>query len=315
MPCNSVSCAACSEDKKPVDSPNDFAISTTTPDDGAIYWAFRNAKPLKTVVEGESITNSSIKSVITRRQDREGIKQVVDQLNRQALVKAIKRLLKEGVFQDPSKAKLKFPHLFPDATAEEKLEDRSGQGDAGRDTSSEQTSGRTKIDWGYQSSVGRCPRGEKLAEDTPEKSDWEVLASADVPEIASPCFLEEEGPMEEATMKEAPVEYESSPEGELPTAKAYPVEEHDEDPPPAKASEEEPEEATAKAPEEEPEEATAKAPEEECIEDQRWPEKEPFTTEAYPAEAYEALAETKPRESEWLETFTRQRFNIATDLA
>lgn len=298
MPCNSVTCAACSEDKKPVDSPDDFAISTTTPDDGAIYWAFRNAKPFKTVTEGVSMTNSSIKSVITRRQDREGIKQVVDQLNRQALVKAIKRLLKEGVFQDPSKAKLKFPHLFPDTTAEEKFEDRSGQGDAGRDTSSEQTPGRTKIDWGEQSSIGRCPMGERLVEDTPERSDWEVLVSADVPEKTSPCVLEEE-----ATMKEVPVEYEISPEGELPTAKAYPVEEHDEDPSPAKASEEE------------PEEATAKALEEECIEDQRWPEKEPFTTEAYPAEAYGAPAETKPRESEWLESFTRQRFNIATDLA
>ncbi|KAF5229170.1 hypothetical protein FANTH_14289 [Fusarium anthophilum] len=76
---------------------------------------------------------------------------------------------------------------------------------------------------------------EKPAEDTPEKSDWEVLVSADVPEKASPCVLEEEGPMEEATMKEAPAEYESSPEGELPTAKVYPVEEHDEDLP-AKAS-------------------------------------------------------------------------------
>ncbi|PNP61233.1 hypothetical protein FNYG_14037 [Fusarium nygamai] len=81
---------------------------------------------------------------------------------------------------------------------------------------------------------------EKPTEDTPEKSEWEVLVSADVPEKASPCVLEEEGPMEEgpveeATMKEAPAEYEGSPEGELPTAKAYPVEEPDEDPP-AKAS-------------------------------------------------------------------------------
>ncbi|KAF4951011.1 hypothetical protein FGADI_7795 [Fusarium gaditjirri] len=67
---------------------------------------------------------------------------------------------------------------------------------------------------------------------------------------------------------------------------------------PAKAPEEELEEATAKTPEEEPEEATAKPTEEDCIEDQRWPEKEPFTTEVYPAEAYEAPAETKPPEVE-----------------
>lgn len=72
---------------------------------------------------------------------------------------------------------------------------------------------------------------EKPAEDTPEKSDWELLVSADVPEKASACVLEEEGPMEEGPMEEAPAEYESSPEGELPTAKAHPVEERDEDPP------------------------------------------------------------------------------------
>ncbi|PCD31476.1 hypothetical protein AU210_011127 [Fusarium oxysporum f. sp. radicis-cucumerinum] len=111
-PCNSLTCAACSKNKKSVGSPDDFVISTTTPDDGDIYWAFRNAKPFKAITEVQSMTNSSIKSVITKRQDREGIKQVVDRLDRQALVKVIKRLLKEGIFQDPSKAKLKFPHLL-----------------------------------------------------------------------------------------------------------------------------------------------------------------------------------------------------------
>lgn len=61
---------------------------------------------------------------------------------------------------------------------------------------------------------------------------------------------------------------------------------------------EEPEEATAKASKEEPEEAIAKASEEEYIEDKVWPEIEPFTTEIYPAEAYEALADKmKPPES------------------
>ncbi|KAF6517682.1 hypothetical protein HZS61_003243 [Fusarium oxysporum f. sp. conglutinans] len=67
---------------------------------------------------------------------------------------------------------------------------------------------------------------------------------------------------------------------------------------PAKASEEEPEEAPAKASEEEPEEAPATSPGEECIEDQRWLENEPSTTEADPAEVYEAPAETKPLEVE-----------------
>ncbi|KAF5989285.1 hypothetical protein FBULB1_1097 [Fusarium bulbicola] len=57
-------------------------------------------------------------------------------------------------------------------------------------------------------------------------------------------------------------------------------------------------EAPAKASEEEPEEATAICTEEDYIEDQRWLEEEPFTTEAYPAKAYEALAETKPVEVE-----------------
>ncbi|KAF4417632.1 ATP-binding cassette sub-family A member 2 [Fusarium austroafricanum] len=80
----------------------------------------------------------------------------------------------------------------------------------------------------------------------PEKSDWELLVLADVPEKASACVLKEEGPieegpieeapmeegpMEEAPIEEAPAEYESSPEGELPTAKAHPVEERDKDPP------------------------------------------------------------------------------------
>ncbi|KAL7758405.1 hypothetical protein ACKLNR_012932 [Fusarium oxysporum f. sp. zingiberi] len=175
IPCNSVTCAAYSKDKKSVDPPNDdFVISATTPDDRAIYWAFRNAKPLKTMIEVQSMTNSSIKSVITKRQDKEGIKQVVDQLNRQALVKAIKRLLKEGVFQDPSKAKLRFPHLFPDTTVEEKLEDPPSQGNVDRDTSSEQAPGRTKIDWGEQFSIGRCPRGEN--EDEVNKEDSTSVA-------------------------------------------------------------------------------------------------------------------------------------------
>ncbi|KAJ0132054.1 Uncharacterized protein HZ326_24857 [Fusarium oxysporum f. sp. albedinis] len=57
-------------------------------------------------------------------------------------------------------------------------------------------------------------------------------------------------------------------------------------------------ETPAKASEEEPEEATAKSPEEEGIENQRWLEKEVFPTETYPAEAYEAPAETKLLEVE-----------------
>uniref|UniRef100_A0A1L7UNM2 Uncharacterized protein n=1 Tax=Fusarium mangiferae TaxID=192010 RepID=A0A1L7UNM2_FUSMA len=104
------------------------------------------------------------------------------------------------------------------------------------------------------------------AEITSEKSDWELLVAAEAPAKTS------EDEPEEVTAKST----EEDPEEAT-----------------AKYPEEEPEEATAKPTEEDPEEATAGGPEEECVEDQRWPEEEPFTTEAY-----EALAEIKPPEEE-----------------
>jgi hypothetical protein len=78
------------------------------------------------------------------------------------------------------------------------------------------------------------PIGEKPAEDTPEKSDWELLVPADAPAQASDYDPKEEAPVEavpaeEAPAEEAPAAYEGSPEEEPPTAEACPVEVYDED--------------------------------------------------------------------------------------
>ncbi|KAG7402483.1 hypothetical protein Forpe1208_v017184 [Fusarium oxysporum f. sp. rapae] len=156
-PCNSATCALCSKNKRPVDPPDDLVISSSAPDEGAIYWAFRNVKPFKKITEGQSMVNSSIKSIITKRQEREGIKQVVDQLDRQVLVKVIKRLLKQGLFSDPLKAMLKFPHLFPDAMIPEEVQDPPSQENPGHHgTPSKQAPERTKINWDEWSSVAIC---------------------------------------------------------------------------------------------------------------------------------------------------------------
>ncbi|KAF5714430.1 hypothetical protein FMUND_7427 [Fusarium mundagurra] len=101
--------------------------------------------------------NSSIESIITKRQEKECIKQVVDQLDRQVLVKVIKRLLKQGLFSDPLKAKLKFPHLFPDAMSPEEVQDPRSQENPGHHgTPSKQAPERTKINWDEWSSVAIC---------------------------------------------------------------------------------------------------------------------------------------------------------------
>ncbi|GKU15612.1 hypothetical protein FLAG1_11785 [Fusarium langsethiae] len=80
------------------------------------------------------------------------------------------------------------------------------------------------------------PISEKPAEDTSEKSDWELLVPADAPAEASAYDPEEEAPAEpvpaeEAPTEDAPAAYEASPEEELPTVEACPVEVYDEDPP------------------------------------------------------------------------------------
>ncbi|KAF5572981.1 hypothetical protein FPCIR_14136 [Fusarium pseudocircinatum] len=76
-------------------------------------------------------------------------------------IKTIKGLLKEGVFQDRSKAKLKFPHLFPNTTApEEEVKDSANQENVGHDMSVKQAPGRTKTDWDEWLSVGRLPPEE-----------------------------------------------------------------------------------------------------------------------------------------------------------
>jgi hypothetical protein len=75
------------------------------------------------------------------------------------------------------------------------------------------------------------PIGEKPAEDTPGKSDWELLVPADAPAEASAYDPEEEAPVEAVPTEDAPAAYEVSPEEELPTAEACPVEVYDEDPP------------------------------------------------------------------------------------
>jgi hypothetical protein len=169
-PYNSAVCAVCSQNKGPIDSPDNSVISSTVPDDGIIYWTFRNAKPFKTM-NGACITNSSIRAAITKRQDREGIKQVVDQFDRRVLVKAIRCLLREGVFQDPLKAKLKFPHLFPDTMAPgEEAKDSASQENVAPDTSSEQAPGRTTVDWDEWLSVGRYSQKEDEGEVNEEES-------------------------------------------------------------------------------------------------------------------------------------------------
>ncbi|OBS15962.1 hypothetical protein FPOA_13015 [Fusarium poae] len=80
------------------------------------------------------------------------------------------------------------------------------------------------------------PIGEKPAEDTPERLDWELLVPADAPAEASAYDPEEEAPVEAAPAEEAPTEeapaaYDGSPEEELPTAEACPVEVYNEDAP------------------------------------------------------------------------------------
>ncbi|KAI3571042.1 hypothetical protein IWW34DRAFT_772650 [Fusarium oxysporum f. sp. albedinis] len=78
--------------------------------------------------------------------------------------------------------------------------------------------------------------------DTPEKSEWELLVPADAPAEASAydageeetpaeAVSAEDAPTEEAPTKEVSAEYGSSPEDEIPTAEAYPMEAYNEDPP------------------------------------------------------------------------------------
>ena len=79
------------------------------------------------------------------------------------------------------------------------------------------------------------PIGEKPTEDKPENSDWELLVPKDAPAEASAYDPEEEAlteavPAKAAPTEEAPAAYEASPEEELPTAEACPVEVYDEDP-------------------------------------------------------------------------------------
>ncbi|OBS15897.1 hypothetical protein FPOA_13312 [Fusarium poae] len=164
-PCTPAICASCSKNKRPVDPHDGLIIGSIVPDDATIYWAFRNVRPFKTIMEGERMTNGGIEVIITKREKKEGIKQVVDQIDRQILVKAIKRLLKEGVFQDLQKAKLKFPHLFPGtADPEEEIRDPCSQGNVGNGTPSEQAPGRTKINWDEWFSVVGYPREENEGE-------------------------------------------------------------------------------------------------------------------------------------------------------
>ncbi|KAG7405146.1 hypothetical protein Forpe1208_v014535 [Fusarium oxysporum f. sp. rapae] len=86
----------------------------TVPDDGIVYWTFKDVRSFR-ASKGKRLNDCSISAAITKRQEQDVIKPVVDQYNREVLVKTVKRLMKEGVFSSPSKAKIRFPNLFPDS--------------------------------------------------------------------------------------------------------------------------------------------------------------------------------------------------------
>lgn len=166
------------------------------PDEETIYGALRNLKSVGVLgrrrFKKTKYRIEKIEAVVAEAQDQPSIKPLIDLYGKNIFSTVVKRLWMEGRFRS-------------DYTAQ-------------------------NLDWDIPAPNAETEyMSEKPAEDTPEKSDWELLVPADVTEKASPCVLEEEAPDREGPVEEAPAKYECSPEGELPTAKAHPMEEHDED--------------------------------------------------------------------------------------
>jgi hypothetical protein len=132
-----------------------------------------------------------IGAVISEAQDRPSAKAVMDLYNTGTFRSIVKRLWMTGVFSSDCTAQ----SLDCDIPAPEAEEERMS---------------------------------EKPAENPSDKSDWELLVPAEAPHHPP----KEEAPKEEASREAVPIEYEISPEEEaLPVAKAYPMEEYNDDTP------------------------------------------------------------------------------------
>ncbi|KAH6953997.1 hypothetical protein BKA56DRAFT_706874 [Ilyonectria sp. MPI-CAGE-AT-0026] len=168
------------------------------PDEVAIYLALRDIASIHELgrkwFKKMKNRTTTTRTVLAKLQDQPAVGALVDQYGADAFDSVVKRLLTNKVFTSEAIAYERFPGLACDIPAPHVEEE--------------------------------AIISKKPAEDTPEKSDWELLAPADAPAEASDRALEDATPAEEA-----PAEDKNSPEEELPTTEAYPVEAYEEDPP------------------------------------------------------------------------------------